>query len=213
MLALGAAMLPITASGAAAVKAARLTVAGPADGDLAQQAAALIEALRRGGAAIEVEAVGTADGATGANRFTASAVADGSDLLLLPGEALQAWLAGDPRARYEPARWIPLAAAVQELPIHRTPGDRDPVMRAAERAMSQATRIVWLLVLPPLTDATAAAAWRHRTGIALDRLRTQDATVELLDAPRAAETLATVVPDEASLLAYRGWLSRRLTPG
>ncbi len=215
LLALAATLLPA----AAPVRPTRLTVAGPADGALAQPAAALIEALRNGGEAIAVETVGTADGATGANRFTASAVADGSDLLMLPGEALQAWLAGDPRARYEPARWIPLAAAVQPVAKYQRLVDPDPALRAAEQAMRNATQIVWLLVLPPLTGAQAAAAWRHRTGIALDHLRArdtsraQDTATRLLDAPEAAEVLAATVPDEASLLAYRGSRSRRLNPG
>lgn len=180
---------------------------------MAEHAAALTEALRTGGEAVAIETVGTADGATGANRFTATAVADGSDLLMLPGEALQAWLAGDPRARYEPGRWIPLAAAVQSVTEDRRMDDPDPAVRAAEQAMLNAAQIVWLLVLPPLTGAAAAAAWRHRTGIALDRLRARHATTRLLAAPEAAAMLAAIVPDEAALLAYRGRLSRRLSPG
>jgi hypothetical protein len=47
---------------------------------------------------------------TGANQFEARATPDGRTALLLPGEAALAWLAGDPRARFDATRWLPVMA-------------------------------------------------------------------------------------------------------
>ena len=57
------------------------------------------------------ETAGGVDGVTGANRFEAQVAPDGNTALVVPGTAALAWLAGDPRARFEAARWVPALAA------------------------------------------------------------------------------------------------------
>jgi len=98
-----------------------LVVAGPPQGRLDHWADLLIPALARafpsafaGLAAQPVarNAVGGADGVTGANQFEAYAPPDGNTALLLPGSAAMAWLVGDPRAQFDAARWVPAWAGL-----------------------------------------------------------------------------------------------------
>ncbi len=73
------------------------------------------------------QAVGGADGVTGANQFEARVAPDGQTVLLLPGEAALAWLVGDPRARFDAARWVPVlwgltpAIVVSRVPLAALP--------------------------------------------------------------------------------------------
>jgi hypothetical protein len=58
------------------------------------------------------DVVGGTDGVTAANQFEARIPPDGSTGLLLPGSAAMAWLVGDPRARFDAARWVPALVGV-----------------------------------------------------------------------------------------------------
>lgn len=115
-----------------------LLVAGPDRGDTAAWAQLLAPALERAlppGTQVGQEAVGGADGVTGANQFETRATPDGSTALLLPGAAGLAWLIGDPRARYDASAWMPALATVSagalasRVPLQRLRGR--PVRLAA----------------------------------------------------------------------------------
>lgn len=114
MLALGAALL----AGAAPVtfpEGATLLVAGPSGSTVDQWAAWLEPTLQRVLApksGLHRNLVGGVDGVTGANQFEAQIAPDGATALLLPGAAAMAWLVGDPRARFDAARWVPALAGV-----------------------------------------------------------------------------------------------------
>lgn len=79
------------------------------------------------------------DGVTGANQFDTRTVPDGTTALLVPGAALVASLAGDPRAHYDFGRWVPLMFSlvspivVGRADLHRTLRDlvRDRPIRVA----------------------------------------------------------------------------------
>jgi hypothetical protein len=94
---------------------ASLLVGGPAGGTLSAWAIRLSVALLEGqpdGAELHRREVGGADGVTGANQFEARVAPDGQTALLAPGAAALAWLAGDPRAHYDVAKWLPIMAGV-----------------------------------------------------------------------------------------------------
>ncbi|MBO0711579.1 MAG: hypothetical protein J2P47_09925, partial [Acetobacteraceae bacterium] len=55
---------------------------------------------------------GGVDGVTGANQFEARVAPDGTTLLLAPGAAALAWLAGDPRTHFDVARWVPVMTGI-----------------------------------------------------------------------------------------------------
>jgi ABC-type amino acid transport substrate-binding protein len=98
-----------------AVDAPLLVVGGPTDGPLAAWANAMAPALGRGlvpAAPLHVTYLGGADGVTGANQMETQGVPDGRSALLVPGAAALAWLVGDPRARFDVARWVPALAAI-----------------------------------------------------------------------------------------------------
>lgn len=57
-------------------------------------------------------AVGGPDGVTGANQFATRGDPDGRTLLLAPGDAVIAWLIGDPRAKYDLGRWTSVMACL-----------------------------------------------------------------------------------------------------
>ncbi len=100
---------------AQATEHARMLVAGPAGGRLTAWSAALGPRLLHGlppGSRLSGEPVGGADGVTGANRFEAQFDPEGTRLMLLPGSAALAWLAGDPRVHFDAARWLPLLCGV-----------------------------------------------------------------------------------------------------
>lgn len=99
---------------------AQVTVAGPDGGDLDHLCRGLIPALNRFIAPdrpLRRAFAGGIDGVTGANQFTAQALPDGSNALLVPGTATLAWLRGDPQVQFDPARWIPLLAATGPILI------------------------------------------------------------------------------------------------
>ncbi|MBL6456458.1 hypothetical protein JMJ55_14080 [Belnapia sp. T6] len=112
---LGLAALAAGAGPALALLPARATllVPGPEDGPLLHWAGRLAAALARGtgGVMLDCLVLGGPDGVTAANRFATAAAPDGHTLLALPGAAAQARLAGDPRARFDGAGWVPLCAA------------------------------------------------------------------------------------------------------
>ena len=92
-----------------------LLVGGPDGGLLDHWADWLEPGLRRvlaPEAGLRRDRVGGSDGVTAANQFEARIAPDGATALLLPGSAAMAWLVGDPRARFDAARWVPALAAV-----------------------------------------------------------------------------------------------------
>jgi hypothetical protein len=94
---------------------ATLLAAGPEGSFIDRIAAQMLPLLARAppdGARIGKTNAGGVDGVTGANQFDASAAADGSAAMLVPGCAALAWLAGDPRAQFDPAHWIAIAGGV-----------------------------------------------------------------------------------------------------
>jgi hypothetical protein len=87
---------------------ATLLVAGPDGGHLDQWGRLLAPGLSRSlppGTGVRLTTAGAADGVTGANQFDARVAPDGSTLLLAPGEAVLAWLVGDPRAKFDVGGW------------------------------------------------------------------------------------------------------------
>ncbi len=106
---IGAAPAPVTPDGVG------LLVAGPDGGLVDRWAEWLTPTLSRVLApdtGLRRDIVGGTDGVTAANQFEARIVPDGTTALLLPGSAAMAWLVGDPRARFDAARWVPALAGV-----------------------------------------------------------------------------------------------------
>ena len=94
--------------------AGTLLVAGPPGGRLDSWAGLFAPLLGRSMPArtpMELQNVGGIDGVTGANQFEALVVPDGGTALLVPGSAALSWLAGETRAQFDPAHWVPLWAA------------------------------------------------------------------------------------------------------
>ena len=60
---------------------------------------------------IQVQPTGGLDGVTGANKFDALVVPDGSTAAIFPGATLLAWLTGDSRVHFDPTHWAPVMAA------------------------------------------------------------------------------------------------------
>jgi hypothetical protein len=92
---------------------ARLMVAGPPHGALNGWADAVLPALEQSlppDTSIHRAVVGGADGVTGANQFEARGVPDGLTVLMAPGQAVLAWMIGDPRAQYDVGHWLPVMA-------------------------------------------------------------------------------------------------------
>jgi tripartite-type tricarboxylate transporter receptor subunit TctC len=135
MGALGAfGLLALRAPAASAAEAfprqVTLMVAGPAGGTLDQVALRMIPALTAhlpAGTALTPTEIGGIDGVTGANQFAAEASMDGSMALLVPGAAPLAWLAGDSRVHFDPARWLPIMArTTPAFVVTRGPGTIRP---------------------------------------------------------------------------------------
>ncbi len=94
---------------------ATILIAGPDGGAAARWAswlAPLLAASLPAGARLRQDTVGGVDGVTGANQFDARVSPDGATALLLPGRAALAWLAGDPRAQFDAAHWLPAFAGL-----------------------------------------------------------------------------------------------------
>jgi hypothetical protein len=92
---------------------ALLVAAGPEGGRIDRWARFIARPLERAlppGTLLQATRSGGIDGVTGANKFDARVIPDGSTALLVPGTAALAWLAGDPRAQFDAARWVPVMA-------------------------------------------------------------------------------------------------------
>lgn len=103
-----------------------ILIAGPAGGRLDRWGRLLSAALQpvlAAGTAFTLSPVGGDDGVTGANQFTARVAPDGNTLMLLPGDAAMAWLVGDPRAKFDLAQFVAVAAGISPAVVMaRTPG-------------------------------------------------------------------------------------------
>lgn len=64
-----------------------------------------------GSPALLAQPTGGLDGVTGANKFDALVVPDGSTAAMFPGATLIAWLTGDSRVHFDPTHWVPVMAA------------------------------------------------------------------------------------------------------
>jgi hypothetical protein len=94
---------------------ARLLVAGPNNGALNGWADAVLPALEQSlppDTSIRRVVVGGPDGVTGANQFEARGLPDGLTVLLVPGQAVLAWMVGEPRAQFDVGHWVPVMAGV-----------------------------------------------------------------------------------------------------
>jgi hypothetical protein len=113
----GAAPMSLSSGGAlSADNGATLLVGGP-DGGLVDQWASLIaprlaRALANSGQMTRMQ-TGGLDGVTAANQLANRTTPDGTTAALLPGAAAMAWLAGDPRAHFNTAQWVPMLACVR----------------------------------------------------------------------------------------------------
>lgn len=109
LLLTAAALAASRATHAAVPDTATFLVAGPAQGATAAWANLILPVLTRAlppGIRLGRQSVGGADGVTAANQFEARAGADGEAILLLPGAAALAWLAGDSRVQFNAAQWV-----------------------------------------------------------------------------------------------------------
>jgi hypothetical protein len=122
---------------------ATMLVAGSERGRLDDLAAVMAPALCQGlpaGTDLRRQLVGGDDGVTGANQFEARATPDGRTVLLLPGAAALAWLAGDPRARFDATRWVPVmtgwtpGVVVSRVPLGALPAGARLRIAAADPA-------------------------------------------------------------------------------
>ena len=111
-----------------AARDATLLVGGPPGGETGRWAGLVAPALAQGlppGSHIALRPLGGLDGVTAANRFAAAPAPDGSRLLFTPGATVQAWLAGESRARFDVGTWLPvLAAAAPAVLMGRFPLSR-----------------------------------------------------------------------------------------
>lgn len=109
----------------AVLDSATVLVAGPSRCATAVWADLILPALAQAlpsGTRLGSEGIGGLDGVTAANQFQVRASPDGGMALLLPGSAVLAWLVGDPRARFNAARWVTaLAGTTPALVASRLP--------------------------------------------------------------------------------------------
>jgi hypothetical protein len=99
---------------------ATLIVAGPEGGLLDRWAQAVRPALTQAlppETRLRLHMAGGPDGVTAANQFDARTAPDGLTLLVAPGEAALASLAGDPRAKFEVGHWMPVMAGTTNAVI------------------------------------------------------------------------------------------------
>ncbi len=128
--------------GPPALRDPTLLVAGPADAAPGRWATLLAPRLGQAmqvGSALAVSATGGRDGVTGANAFEALTTPDGSTAMLVPGAAAIAWLAGDPRVHFDPARWVPALASLSSGVLVARGGGGGLAGRTLRTAASTAT--------------------------------------------------------------------------
>jgi hypothetical protein len=147
----------------------RLLIAGPESADLqnwARKIAHVLDNAMSGASVTQLETVGGADGVTAANRFDARIAPDGQTALLITGAAPLAWLAGDPRAQFDAARWVPVLAGQTQCilllrqgatPPFRLPGD---ALMGPELAVALGLDIIGRpsVMVPAVGDAISAMA-------------------------------------------------------
>ncbi len=122
---------PPVAMAGSKLAAATMIVGGPADGEagsLASVLAPLLGPALLGDAALGVQPTGGLDGVTAANAFETRASPDGSTALMVPGTALLAWLAGDPRVHFDAGLWVPALASTAPVVLvgRRMPAPGQP---------------------------------------------------------------------------------------
>ena len=108
---------------------ATMLIAGPDNGSLDHWGQTMGPALRQGLSPeflLKRAGIGGPDGVTGANQFDARGEPDGHTILLVPGEAMIAWLIGDPRAKYNVALWVSVMAGVTPGIVIARPGTAVP---------------------------------------------------------------------------------------
>ena len=121
-----------------------LLAAGPQGALISRWADACARALGPvfpGGATLQTQPTGGLDGVTGANRFDALVVPDGTTAAIFPGATLTAWLTGDSRVHYDPTRWVPVMAASNSGVLVSRPGPQGiatPAALAARGALKLA---------------------------------------------------------------------------
>jgi len=177
-----AASRPLAAA-TAVPDAATLLAPGPEEGAAAAYAQQAARGLARGlvhATAMRVSILGGADGITAANRFAVAAPADGRMLLAFPGQAAQALLIGDPRARFEPRQWPAVT------------GSQAPVLLAGRGAL-QAAHSLRLALSGPAAPEVAAM-------LALDLLG-RAATPVFLPVAMAPEAAVAVGSADAIVMA------------
>ncbi|MBV9785403.1 MAG: hypothetical protein JO264_16460 [Acidisphaera sp.] len=118
---LGACLAPLLANGAHATApdtfpdGATLLVAGPDGGRLDALSLVVAPAIERAlppGTVLRRTKAGGADGVTAANQFAVRTEPDGDTMLMVPGAAALAWLAGDTRVHFDAAHWVPVMAGL-----------------------------------------------------------------------------------------------------
>lgn len=157
------------ASAGARAEAVTLLVAGP-DGGLLDRWSRVVEPALAQNLPPDTTwaraAVGGADGVTGANQFATRGDPDGRMLLLAPGDAAIAWMMGDPRAKFDPGRWMPVMTCVTPGVLVTRPGARGPLRLALPAINSPALAgLLGLDILGtpatsvPMAQADAAMAY------------------------------------------------------
>lgn len=184
---------PIFAEGAG------LMVAGPPGGALDRTAERLATMLARSlpaGTVLRRDAVGGVDGVTGCNSYETQVAPDGSTALILPGAALLAWLIGDPRARYDVGRFVPVMAGMT------------PCVLVSRRPLAEATARTPLRVAASRPDSAdlAGLLGLDVVGLGCTPLlgHADPAAAVLAGAADAALLWGAGVPERAQRLAAQG---------
>ncbi|MEE3501556.1 hypothetical protein [Acidiphilium acidophilum] len=161
MLRTGRAASPmvIAESPGASVAAYNMMLCGPHGGRIDRWGRAVAQGLSRTLASqtpIVLRTVGGQDGVTGANRLQTLVVPDGRTAAMMPGEALIAFLAGDPRVHFQPGDWIPVMAGLSAPVL---------VVRGGMRRLADPAPIKLAAASPEAVDLAAILAF-HRLGVA-----------------------------------------------
>ncbi|MCK8786367.1 hypothetical protein M0638_18480 [Roseomonas sp. NAR14] len=193
-LGLPAACLRPRRAAAAPPRTASLLTPGPEGGPLLRQGRRITAVLSRAlptPEALVLTVVGGPDGVTAANRFAAEAAPDGRTMLLLPGETAQAWLVGDPRARFDPSGWTPVCATER------------PAMVVGRGALQPGAQPRFALSSPAAPEAVGLLAL-DLAGVPARPVPLLGLSVDGLDAFAQGAVDALVVRDETGLRQARG---------